>query len=385
MLLAAALALATSATTVAVTAGSAAAAGDVRATVRSGGGWLNTRSGPGSGYARTGRVANRATVTITCQSAGTRTSGDVRTSNQWDRLTTGQYVSHAYIQTSASIAGCAGAGAGAGAGGAPGGLAVVAAPGGGTGQGTVRSGGGWLNVRTGPGSSYPLAGRLATNTAVTIACQSAGLWVSGDVRTSNQWDRLSNGRYVSHAYIQTSASIAACTGTGAVPAGTSVAGPTPGASTAEFIAASVGPARQGFRDFRVPASVTIAQAILESGWGSSALATNDRNFFGIKCFPGNIGPYATGCHSYVVSECTPTCHPTGASFRVYATSGDSYRDHGNFLASNSRYQAAFGYSGNPNAFVDQIWRAGYATSPVYVAQVQALMRQFNLYQYDLAP
>ena len=372
--LAAVLAAGATGTALAYGPAPAGAAAGVPGTVVSAGGWLNTRSGPGSGYARTGRLANQARVAIACRTTGQRVTGDLRGSDQWDRLTNGQYVSHAYLRVTAAIGACAPT---------PGGLPAVATPAPAGVAGTVRSDSGWLNTRSGPGPDYPLTGRLPAGSAVRIACQSAGAWVDGDLRGTDRWDRLSGGQYVSHAYIDAGAAVPARPG--AAAPGPAVAGPTPGLTGTAFIAAAAGPARQGYREFRVPASVTIAQAILESGWGRSTLAAVDRNFFGIKCFPGNVGPFATGCHNYLTTECTPDCHPAIDAFRVYATSGDSFRDHGYFLASNSRYAPAFGYSGNADAFIDQIARAGYATSPSYVANVQALMRQYDLYQYDLAP
>ena len=151
---------------------------------------------------------------------------------------------------------------------------------------------------------------------------------------------------------------------------------------AQFIAAAVPLAQQGQREFRVPASVTIAQAILESGWGKSRLTANDRNFFGIKCF--TQGPIANGCHTYPTSECDPLglCTPTVASFRTYASAADSFRDHGKLLAT-SRYQAAFSYTNNPNQFIVEVRNAGYATSPTYSQGVQNVMVTNNLYRYDL--
>ena len=152
---------------------------------------------------------------------------------------------------------------------------------------------------------------------------------------------------------------------------------------AQFIAAAVAPAQQGQREFQVPASVTIAQAILESGWGKSGLTRNDHNFFGIKCFNGVSGPIANGCHSYATYECEPNCLPTTATFRTYANATDSFRDHGRFLVVNDRYAPAFAYTKDADQFLYQIWKAGYATSPTYPQNVGGLMKQYNLYQYDL--
>jgi flagellum-specific peptidoglycan hydrolase FlgJ len=246
---------------------------------------------------------------------------------------------------------------------------------------------GSLRVRTGASTQTAAAGTLRNKAKVSIACQVSGQYQKGPVRATAQWDRLTNGRYISHAYVVTKTAIAPCPVTSPSPAPAPVAdvtaGPVGSMTNAQFIAASVAPAQQGQREFRVPASVTIAQAILESGWGRSGLTVNDRNFFGIKCFNGEYGPIANGCHVYATYECLPVCAPTTAAFRTYASALDSFRDHGRFLTVNSRYRPAFSYTSDANQFLYQIWRAGYATSPTYVDNVSALMRQYNLYQYDL--
>jgi flagellar protein FlgJ len=246
--------------------------------------------------------------------------------------------------------------------------------------GTVRTGDGAVRVRSGPSTSATQLGTLASGTAVSIACQVSGQQVAGTVRATNLWDRLASGGYVSHAYVETGAAIPACAA--AVTPGTE---PVGSMTNAEFIAASVAPAQQAQREYSVPASVTIAQAILESGWGRSGLASQSRNFFGIKCFNGSPGPIAIGCRDWSTYECLPTCAPTTASFRVYASATDSFRDHAVFLTTNSRYRPAFSYTHDANAFLYHIWKAGYATSPTYYDNVTAVMRQHNLYQYDGAP
>jgi hypothetical protein len=246
---------------------------------------------------------------------------------------------------------------------------------------------GSLRVRTGPSAATAQAGTLRNRSRVTIACQVSGQYQKGPVRASTQWDRLTNNRYIAHAYVATNAAIPACWVPPPPPPPPPVAnvtlGPVGSMTNAQFIAASVAPAQQGQREFRVPASVTIAQAILESGWGRSGLTVNDRNYFGIKCFNGDHGPIANGCHTYATTECLPVCAPTTAAFRTYASTLDSFRDHGRFLTVNSRYLPAFSYTNDANQFLYQIWHAGYATSPTYVDNVSALMRQYNLYQYDL--
>jgi flagellum-specific peptidoglycan hydrolase FlgJ len=332
-------------------------------TVRTDGSTLNVRSAPASSAAKTGTVANNAKVNLACAVNGETVRGTVRSTAQWDKLTSGGYVSHAYIQSSSTLTACA----------AP---TAPAAPV--TYAGTAQTTGGPLNVRSAPSSGASLVGAVANGGGLTLSCAVAGEYVNGAVRATSQWDRLTSGNYVSHGYVQTSATLPACTG--GTPVGTT--GPVASMTNAQFIAAAVAPAQQGYREFRVPASVTIAQSILESGWGRSGLTRNDRNYFGIKCFNGSPGPIANGCHTYATYECEPTCLPTYASFRTYASITDSFRDHGRFLTTNSRYKPAFSYSDNADQFLYQMWKAGYATSPTYVDNVKSLMRQYNLYQYD---
>ena len=130
--------------------------------------------------------------------------------------------------------------------------------------------------------------------------------------------------------------------------------------------------------------MTIAQAILESGWGRSSLSTTDRNYFGIKCQGTSFGKLANGCHVYNTQECTKAgqCFATSASFRTYSSMANSFRDHGNFLRVNSRYKPAFTYTKDPNKFIWQVWKAGYATDPNYYTKVTGLMASYDLYQYD---
>lgn len=153
--------------------------------------------------------------------------------------------------------------------------------------------------------------------------------------------------------------------------------------TAAFLRRVAQPARTSYRSYKVPASVTIAQAILESGWGRSRLAVNDKNYFGIKCSGSRYGTIAIGCHAYPTSEWDGRRYKkVTASFRVYKSITGSFRDHGAFLRYNSRYGPAFRYSRAPERFAQAIAAAGYATSPTYAASLIRLMRQYNLYQYD---
>lgn len=154
----------------------------------------------------------------------------------------------------------------------------------------------------------------------------------------------------------------------------------------EFIKFTAVPAQTGEKEYGVPTSVSIAQAILESNWAQSVLTKEGNAFFGIKCGDNN-GPYAIGCLKKTTAECdmTGACHDEIASFRAYSTPADSFRDHGSFLASNKRYTNAFAYTKDADQFTREIATAGYATDPDYAAKIIALMQQYNLYQYNGAP
>jgi flagellar protein FlgJ len=266
-----------------------------------------------------------------------------------------------------------------------GGSAAAAAPA----VDTVRSGGVTLNVRAAATSTAKRLGVIKHGSRVSIVCWVGGQRVRGNVRTTTAWDRLSQGGYVSDAFIvhPPNRAIPRCPAAGASkPASprTPLPAPKPGisAKAASFFNSIGEPARQGYREHKVPASVTMAQAILESGWGLSKLTANDKNYFGIKCF--TQGPVASGCHTYNTTECTKAgvCYPTNAVFRVYRSATDSFRDHALFLANSKRYKPAFAFSQNPDRFAAEIHKAGYATDPKYTEKLVKLMRQYDLYRYD---
>lgn len=203
--------------------------------------------------------------------------------------------------------------------------------------------------------------------AGTVAAVTAGLASPGYANSAAPKD----------AVAAIAAPAIAATPMSAVDKGSGVTLPT------SFIAASAAPAQRSQREWKVPASVTIAQAILESGWGRSGLSRNDHNYFGIKCT--TRGPLAIGCRSYPTTEVLPdgTSVKIKASFRVYASAADSFSDHGRFLATSSRYRAAFRYTTDPNRFIAEVAKAGYATSPTYAAHIQRLIATYQLDRYDL--
>jgi flagellar protein FlgJ len=153
----------------------------------------------------------------------------------------------------------------------------------------------------------------------------------------------------------------------------------------EFLRDTVAAARASQRRFGVPASVVTAQAILETGWGTSALARTAHNHFGMTCRDGRPGPYAMGCQDSPDRYCDDDgCRAGTASFRVYRSTADSFRDHGHQLATAERYAEAYAHRDDPDRFVLEMHRAGYATDPRYADSLKKIMRKFDLYRYDIA-
>jgi flagellum-specific peptidoglycan hydrolase FlgJ len=130
------------------------------------------------------------------------------------------------------------------------------------------------------------------------------------------------------------------------------------------------------RRYGVPASVTIAQAIDESGWGRSSLATEDHNLFGIKG-TGPAGSDAQPTHEFENGQSVMRT----ASFRVYHNAAESIDDHGKLLATSEYYRQPMAYRHDPNALAAALTGV-YATDPDYGAKLIVLMRRYDLYHYD---
>ncbi len=165
------------------------------------------------------------------------------------------------------------------------------------------------------------------------------------------------------------------------PAAQDQSAPTPDISTPEkFIAAVVPAAQESQKETHVPASVTIAQAILESEWGRSGLSVQAQNYFGIKADSG-AGP--AGVINLPTQEVfngqTVTVQ---AGFKAYHNLYESVMDHGRFLADNPRYADAFQTS-DPVQFAQRMHNDGYATDPGYASKVSSLISTYHLDQYDL--
>jgi LysM repeat protein len=125
------------------------------------------------------------------------------------------------------------------------------------------------------------------------------------------------------------------------------------------------------RRYHIPASITLAQALLESGAGSSYLATKANNHFGIKVGIGWDGPYVTRDDDHKNDR-----------FRKYKNVSESYEDHSRFLQQN-RYRSLFDL--NPldyKAWARGLKACGYATSPTYANKLIGIIETYELNDYD---
>lgn len=143
-----------------------------------------------------------------------------------------------------------------------------------------------------------------------------------------------------------------------------------------FINAVAPGAMASQRAYGVPAAVTIAQAIEESDWGHSLLASKDHNLFGMKG-TGPAGSEPLPTQEYENGQWITTTAP----FRVYHNFAESIDDHGRLIAGSGYYRQAMAVRRAPNAFASALTGV-YATDPSYGTKLIGLMRQYNLYQYD---
>jgi flagellum-specific peptidoglycan hydrolase FlgJ len=154
---------------------------------------------------------------------------------------------------------------------------------------------------------------------------------------------------------------------------------TPGTRDQQAFISMVAPGAMAAQQrLGVPAAVTIAQAIEESAWGSSGLSAQYHNLFGIK----GAGP--AGSVSLPTSEFQGGQWVTiDAPFRVYHNDAESIADHAELLATSGYYTRAMADRAVPDAFANDLTGV-YATDPNYGANLIALMKLYNLYQFDSA-
>jgi flagellum-specific peptidoglycan hydrolase FlgJ len=131
-------------------------------------------------------------------------------------------------------------------------------------------------------------------------------------------------------------------------------------------------AMSNMKNFGIPASIILAQGILESGAGQGKLAATANNHFGIKCYTDWKGE--------------TTLHDDDASqecFRKYNNPEESYHDHAAIISKRSRYASLFQLpKGDYKAWAKGLKAAGYATDPLYPEKLINYIERYRLDQYD---
>lgn len=224
---------------------------------------------------------------------------------------------------------------------------------------------------------YGIAAKLGTNVQTLLSLN--GLQLSSTIYVGQVLK--TNGAPVAGAGTATGTAtpVTPTVSKPAAPNGVSTAGLS--AAQAAWLRTAVVDAQAATAGTGVLASVTVAQAILESGWGQSALASAPYyNLFGIKKGFGwtgavvnmNTSEFENGKWVTVV-----------APFRAYGSQMASFQDHTNFLLANSRY-AANGVTNAPNyiAMATGLQAAGYATAPTYASALINLVERYNLQSLD---
>ncbi len=123
---------------------------------------------------------------------------------------------------------------------------------------------------------------------------------------------------------------------------------------------------------KIPASITLAQGILESGSGRGRLASKSNNHFGIKCHRGWLGERV-----YHDDDTLQEC------FRKYQYVETSYKDHSAFLTKRKRYAFLFNYGKRDyKRWAKGLKKAGYATDRKYPNKLIGLIERYKLYEFD---
>jgi flagellum-specific peptidoglycan hydrolase FlgJ len=145
----------------------------------------------------------------------------------------------------------------------------------------------------------------------------------------------------------------------------------PPTSTESYIAQYADIAEVEMRKSKIPASITLAQGILESGSGKGRLAVKANNHFGIKCHGWK------GAKIYHDDDTAQEC------FRKYKKAQSSYEDHSEFLTGRKRYAALFKLKPDDyKGWAKGLKKAGYATDRKYPQKLISLIERYQLYKYD---
>jgi hypothetical protein len=128
----------------------------------------------------------------------------------------------------------------------------------------------------------------------------------------------------------------------------------------------------------IPASIKLAQALLESQFGQSTLAREANNHFGIKC----KSDWEGGSYLKEDDDYDEEGNLTKSCFRSYTSAEESFLDHSIFLKSNRRYAELFTFGNDYKKWAKGLQKAGYATAPDYANKLIQIIEDLELYQYD---
>ncbi|MEL7021118.1 MAG: glucosaminidase domain-containing protein [Bacteroidota bacterium] len=129
----------------------------------------------------------------------------------------------------------------------------------------------------------------------------------------------------------------------------------------------------------IPASITLAQGIIESMWGRGTLALHSNNHFGIKC----KSEWTGASYEHYDDDYDAQGRKIKSCFRVYDSPYDSYRDHTDFLTQRARYRVLFGYPRSDyRNWAEGLEQCGYATDPMYAEKLVRIIEENELYLLD---
>lgn len=139
-----------------------------------------------------------------------------------------------------------------------------------------------------------------------------------------------------------------------------------------FVSLAINEAKYISKEYGIPISAIVAQAIYESGHGKSELARKYHNYFGLKALSGWNGKTA------IVS-----CNDGESPYRVYNNMRDGFYGYAKFLQ-QSRYASAFKNKENGEKFIQSLLKAGYCNDKNYMSDIKIIMKRYNLYKYDVS-
>ena len=147
------------------------------------------------------------------------------------------------------------------------------------------------------------------------------------------------------------------------------------ANVTAFINKTLTDAKSIKEKYKVPVSILIAQAALESGWGRSV---KDNAYFGIKAHKTSGSTTSFTTTEFVNGKKVTITD----AFRAYANFGEAAEDYGKFLTTNAHYKAAFDHVNDPARFAEELQKAGYATDPKYADKLKTIISTYKLGEYD---